>query len=133
MLDKAEGRRRVRIAAQGAMSALGWNIADLVSASGRDRSTISDFLSGERWPQTATLGAISKALGWPDTAVAEILAGADPATAVGGEEHDDGFVAAPGPHRSGGISDDEVLQMLDDMQQRIDLLRQRVEGRRQGS
>jgi transcriptional regulator with XRE-family HTH domain len=130
MVDKAEARRRVRVAVQGAMSARGWNIADLVTASGRDRSTISDFLSGERWPQSATLGTITKALGWPDTAVAEILAGADPAAAVGANTQDDGFVAAPGPHQSGGISDDEVLQVLDDMQRQLDGLRRRVEDRK---
>lgn len=111
----------------------GW-LAETAEA---DAGTIGDFLNGQRWPKLGTQGRIESALGWPSGTIRQIgLGGEIPETlfdgpAVGAPTQDDDFVAAPGPHQSGGISDDEVLQVLDKMQQQLDQLRRRVEGRRQ--
>lgn len=77
-MDREEGRRRVRIAVSGEMGRRGWNIAQLHEATGLDKSTLGDFLSGQRWGQHKTLGAIEKALGWPPGTIARILEGEDP-------------------------------------------------------
>jgi predicted DNA-binding transcriptional regulator AlpA len=83
MVDKEEARRRVRVAVKGEMGRRGWNIQQLIDASGLDRSTLGDFLDGKRWPQSRTLGAVEKALGWPVSSIALMLEGGDPP--VGGD------------------------------------------------
>lgn len=87
MLDKAEARRRVRIAVKAEMGARGWNIQQLIDESGLDRSTLGDFLEGKRWPQSRTLGAIERALGWQAGWIATVLEGGD-IPAVGAVEQD---------------------------------------------
>lgn len=87
MVDKEESRRRVRIAVKGAMSSRGWNIQQLIDASGLDRSTLGDFLAGERWPQSRTLGAIERSLDWPPGSIANVLEGGEP-PAVSGPAQD---------------------------------------------
>lgn len=84
MVDKREARRRVRVAVRAAMGTRGWNIQQLIDASGLDRSTLADFLDGKRWPQSRTLGALERALEWPVGAIAEMLEGG-PAPTVGGD------------------------------------------------
>lgn len=80
MADKTEQRRRVRVAVQAEMATRGWNQQQLIDASGLDRSTLGDFLDGKRWPQTRTLGAIEKAIGWRPGTIAGVLEGAEPPT-----------------------------------------------------
>jgi hypothetical protein len=113
------------------------NNAWLAEAAKADAGTIGDFLNGQRWPKVGTQGRIEDALGWPSGTIRQIGNGAEVPESltrgVGADTQDDGFVAAPGPHQSGGISDDEVLRVLDNMQRELDVLRQRVEGRRKGS
>lgn len=87
MADKAEPRRRVRIAVKAEMGQRGWNIQQLSDESGLTRDTLSDFLEGTRWPQQRSLGAIERALGWTPGAIAEVLEGGDP-PAVGGLAED---------------------------------------------
>lgn len=84
MGDKQEARRKVRVAVKGEMGRRGWNIQQLIDHSGLDRSTLGDFLDGRRWPQSRTLGAVEKALGWPVSSIALMLEGGDP-PAVGVE------------------------------------------------
>lgn len=88
MVDKAEARRRVRVAVKGEMGRRGWNIQQLIDQSKLDRSTLGDFLDGKRWPQSRTLGAIEKALEWPAGSIADMLEGGDPPAPVGGDAHD---------------------------------------------
>lgn len=107
----------------------------LAEAANADPGTIGDFLNGQRWPKVGTQGRIEDALGWPSGTIRQIGNGADVSDSlidpdVGGDQQDDGFVAAPGPRQPGGISDDEVLQVLDDMQRQLDGLRRRVEDRK---
>ena len=87
MADKAEARRTVRVAVKGEMGRRGWNIQQLIDASGLDRSTLGDFLDGKRWPQSRTLGAIERAFEWPAGAIAEMLEGGSPPV-VGGDPED---------------------------------------------
>lgn len=87
MVDKEEARRRVRVAVKGEMGRRGWNIQQLIDESGLDRSTLGDFLDGKRWPQSRTLGAVERALGWPVSSIALMLEGGDPPT-VGGDTDD---------------------------------------------
>lgn len=75
MSEKAEGRRRARIAVKGELGRRGWNIQQLHEASGLDRNTLGDFLDGKRWGQAKTLGAIERALGWPPGSIAGMEAG----------------------------------------------------------
>lgn len=107
MKDKAEARRRVRIAVRAEMGVRGWNTQDLIDASGLDRSTLGDFLAGTRWPQSRTLGAVERALGWVPGAIAEMLEGGDPPS-VGGSGDD---AASSGDsllyRRPDGLSDEE--------------------------
>ncbi len=87
MVDKAEARRRVRVAVKAEMGRRRWNIQQLIDASGLDRSTVGDFLDGTRWPQQRTLGAIEEALGWPSGSIPEVLEGGEPPS-VGGSQDD---------------------------------------------
>lgn len=113
------------------------NPAWLVDATGADPGTIGDFLNQKRWPKIGTQGKIEKALGWPAGTIRQIGNGGladktlidSQTSAVGGDTQDADFVAAPGPHTTGGISDDEVLRVLDAVQGQIDQLRRRMEGR----
>lgn len=88
MLDKEEGRRRARLAVKTELSRRGWNVQDLTNATGVNRSTLGDFLNGERWPQVRTLSAIEKTLGWAAGTFALILDGEEPLVAVGGDTQD---------------------------------------------
>jgi hypothetical protein len=109
------------------------NNAWLAEAAHADAGTIGDFLNGQRWPKVGTQGRIEDALGWPHGTIRQIGNGADVPDSltrnVGADTQDDGFVAAPGPAEAGGISDDEVLRVLDSVQEQIDELRRRMEGR----
>lgn len=78
MVDKAEGRRRARVAVKGEMGRRGWNIQQLHESSGLDRNTLGDFLDGKRWGQAKTLGSIERALGWPPGTIAGMEAGDEP-------------------------------------------------------
>lgn len=113
------------------------NPAWLVDVTGADPGTIGDFLNGKRWPKIGTQGKIEKALGWPAGSIRQIGNGATPdpslvstqPATVGAGPQDAGYVSAPGPHEVGGISDDEVLRVLDKVQEQIDELRRRMETR----
>lgn len=87
-MEREAGRSAVRVAVQAEMGHRGWNIAQLRDATGIDNGTLGDFLSGQRWPQIKTQGAIERALGWPAGTIAGMLAGS-PAPAVGGPTEDD--------------------------------------------
>lgn len=107
MVDKTEQRRRVRVAVKGEMGRRGWNIQQLIDESNLDRSTLGDFLEGKRWPQSRTLGAVEKALGWPAGSIADMIEGGPPPT-VGGDNED----AAEEPadllyRRPDGLTDEE--------------------------
>lgn len=108
-MEKAEARRRVRVAVNGELGRRGWNTQQLMDASGLDRATVSTFLSGERWPQSRTLGAVERALEWPVSSIASMLEGGDPPEIVGAstqdpneEEEDDLLYRRPD-----GLSDQE--------------------------
>lgn len=107
-MDKAEARRRVRVAVKGEMGRRGWNNQQLMEAADLDRSTVSDFLEGKRWPQSRTLGAIERAVEWPVSTIAAMLEGGD-APVVGGdtEDADNGEEDALLYRRPEGLSDQE--------------------------
>jgi hypothetical protein len=125
MTTKDEDRGRVRLAVQAEMAARGWNVQDLMTASRLDRKTITTFLEGERWPQTKTLGAIEKAVGWWPGSISAMLAGHS-APPVGGATQDADYVAAPGERVEPGAHDDEVLAELRAMREDINALSRRV-------
>jgi hypothetical protein len=121
MLNKEEGRRRVRVAVTAEMGRLGWNIQDLINASGLDRKTVSSFLEGERWPQMSKRSRIEAALGWQPGTMAGILEGA-----VGGGTQDADYVAAPGERTDQAVTNEQVLAELRAMREDVNALSRRV-------
>lgn len=59
-----DNQTRAREAVRRAMAEKGLNNADITRATKLDKSTVGDFLSGERWPRPATLVRFDEALGW---------------------------------------------------------------------
>lgn len=131
-MAQSETQRRASRAVARWLSQREHNVAWLVRQTGSDPGTIGDFLNGNRWPKFKTQGRIEKALSWPDGTLTAIGDGDEVSESlfdVGGDTQDAGYVAAPGPHEARGISDDEVLRVLDDMQGQIEQLRRRMETR----
>jgi hypothetical protein len=69
--DETTARRAVTAA----MHERTWNPTDIARESGVDVGTVSDFLSGQRWPRAATRARIERALSWPPGAINDIAAG----------------------------------------------------------
>lgn len=66
------------------MARKGLTQADLVRATGLDKSTVSDLIAGNRWPRSTTLVKLDRALGWSPGTIEGISRGdVDPAE-VGG-------------------------------------------------
>lgn len=59
-----DSQTQAREAVRRAMAEQGLNNADITRATKLDKSTVGDFLGGERWPRPATLVRIDEALGW---------------------------------------------------------------------
>jgi transcriptional regulator with XRE-family HTH domain len=62
--------------------------------------------------------------------VLEVLELDDRGEPVGGTSEDGGFVAAPGPRVEAGVSDEEVLALIDDVRTRLDAIERRIRGSR---
>jgi transcriptional regulator with XRE-family HTH domain len=62
--------------------------------------------------------------------VLEVLGLDDRGEPVGGSGHDGGFVTAPGPRVEPGVSDEEVLALIDDVRSRLDAIERRIRGSR---
>lgn len=62
--------------------------------------------------------------------VLEILGLDDRGEPVGGTADDEGFVAAPGPRVEPGVSDEELLALIDDVRTRLDAIERRIRGSR---
>ena len=60
--------------------------------------------------------------------VLEVLGLDDRGEPVGGSSQDGGFVTAPGPRTRSGISDEEVLALIDDVRSRLDAIERRIRG-----
>ena len=54
--------------------------AELARRSGLDYGTVSDFISGKRWPRTDTLAAIEKALDLQPGEIEGVIRGRGPAS-----------------------------------------------------
>jgi hypothetical protein len=61
-------------------------------------------------------------------AVLDVLALDDRGEPVGAPSQDGGFVTAPGPRAPSGVSDEEVLALIDDMRSRLDVIERRIRG-----
>jgi transcriptional regulator with XRE-family HTH domain len=60
--------------------------------------------------------------------VLDILGLDDRGEPVGGQPQNEGFVTAPGPRAEPGVSDEEVLTLIDEMRSRLDALERRIRG-----
>jgi transcriptional regulator with XRE-family HTH domain len=60
--------------------------------------------------------------------VLEVLGLDDRGEPVGAAPQDGGFVTAPGPRTRSGISDEEVLALIDDVRSRLDAIERRIRG-----
>lgn len=60
--------------------------------------------------------------------VLEVLELDDRGDPVGAEPQDGGYVTAPGPRTRSGISDEEVLALIDDVRSRLDAIERRIRG-----
>lgn len=103
----------------------------LVEETGADPGTIGDFLNRARWPKTGTQGKIEKALGWPPGSLRRIGNGSDPDD-VGAVLQDADYVSAPGEEVEGVISNEQVLQAINEMRREFRALQERLD-RRSGS
>ncbi len=75
-----EHQETARQAVRAELARRQWDDADLVRSAGLDQGTVSDFLTGARWPRRSTLAKIDAALGWPaGTLDATSRTGQDPA------------------------------------------------------
>jgi transcriptional regulator with XRE-family HTH domain len=76
----------------------GWGQADLAREAKVDPATVSDFLSGARWPQLRTQGKLETALGLPLGEIASLGADAAPTPeVVPTSGHDEPYAADGGP------------------------------------
>ncbi|GAB2762744.1 hypothetical protein GCM10027273_45080 [Nocardioides pakistanensis] len=111
-MEQPDGRTRARLAVHAEMAHRRWNNTQLARAAGTDIATVSDFLSGARWPKSPTRGKIESALSWPPGTISAIEAGMPPPT-VGGasedepEEDDDTLLY----RRPEGLTDEEWEQV----------------------
>ena len=60
--------------------------------------------------------------------VLEVLGLDDRGEPVGASSQDGGYVTAPGPRVQSGVSDEEVLALIDDMRSRLDVIERRIRG-----
>ena len=60
--------------------------------------------------------------------VLEVLELDDRGEPVGGSSHNGGFVTAPGQRVRSGVSDEEVLALIDDVRSRLDAIERRIRG-----
>lgn len=74
-------------------------------------------------PREPTWSNIDKAAGWEPGSARRVWAGSEP---VGGSTEDDTYVASPGARAISGVTNEEVLRELREMQQRIDELSRRL-------
>lgn len=59
------------------MAELRLNATSVARTAGLDLGTVSDFLSGQRWPKPGTQGAIEVALEWPPGTIERLASGND--------------------------------------------------------
>ncbi len=86
-MDRDDGRKAARLAVHAEIADRRWTNTDLARQAGADIATISDFLSGTRWPKSPTQGRIEQAIGWAPGTIAAIAAGM-PIPPVGGRIKD---------------------------------------------
>jgi len=86
-MAETDGRTKARLAVLAELAARRWNNTRLAREAGADIATISDFLSGARWPKSPTQGKVESALGWPPGTIAGVAAGLEPPS-VGGPDDD---------------------------------------------
>lgn len=60
--------------------------------------------------------------------VLEVLGLDDRGEPVGVSSQDEGFVTAPGSRGRSGVSDEEVLALIDDVRSRLDAIERRIRG-----
>jgi transcriptional regulator with XRE-family HTH domain len=60
--------------------------------------------------------------------VLEVLGLDDRGEPVGGSSQDEGYVTAPGPRARSGVSDEEVLALIEDVRSRLDAIERRIRG-----
>jgi hypothetical protein len=70
-------RSRAASAARARMAELRLSSTALSRAAGLDLGTVSDFLSGHRWPKPGTQGAIEAALDWAPGTIERVASGND--------------------------------------------------------
>lgn len=115
------------------------SITWLAETAGADPGTVGDFLNGSRWPKVGTQGRFEKALGWPAGSIRQIGQGREldlPSSvpSVGGSEQDPShYVESPGDRAAKGMSDDDVLRRLEQMQEDIRAMSEWVAQRRESS
>lgn len=83
MTTDNDGRRRAAAELQARMATKRLSAAGLAKAAAVDPGTISDFLSGARWPQAVTRAKLEAVLDWPTGTIAEIADGAPAPDSVG--------------------------------------------------
>jgi len=59
------------------MAELRLSATAVARSAGLDLGTVSDFLSGQRWPKPGTQGAIETALEWPPGTIERLASGND--------------------------------------------------------
>lgn len=112
-MDRDEGRTRARLAVHAELAHRQWTNTDLSRQAEADIATISDFLSGARWPKSPTQGRIEAAIGWPPGTITAIAAGMDVPPVGGGTQDQE-----PAPEeallrfrRPDGITDEKWEQI----------------------
>lgn len=112
------------------------SISWLAEKAEADPGTVGDFLNGTRWPKVGTQGRFEKALGWPAGVIRQMGQGEDldlpMERNVGADPQDPPqYVESPGERATEGMTDDEVLRRLDQMQEDIRAMSEWVARRAQ--
>lgn len=109
-----EQMRRAARYIDAAMGTKGWNRIDLAREAGVDGGTVTDFLDGNRWPQTATRAKIETALGLD---IGDISAAAEGEANVRPLTQHDGYVSRT---RTSANDDESALAAKLAERQRLD-------------
>lgn len=104
---ETDGKTRARLAVLAELAARRWNNTRLAREAGADIATISDFLSGARWPKSPTQGKVETALDWPPGTISSIAAGMDPPSVGGSADDADSSPDELLYRRPDGISDED--------------------------
>lgn len=103
-------RTRARKAARQQMANLGLGIGTLAQRAEVNEDTVSDFMSGKRWPRPANLAKIEKALRWPAGEIDRLASGE--ASSVDVTPGEDGVLLNLPPSALEGLSDAEREEVI---------------------